>query len=64
MSIGFVAFGHIQCCRWPHRNRPKARGARVLAIPYVMISVFGNTTFNPGAIKGWEKRFERIMVKW
>jgi hypothetical protein len=44
--------------------RPKARGGRALATPQVIVSVFGITTFNPGVIKGWGKRFKRIMVKW
>jgi hypothetical protein len=64
LSVDFVDFGYIQCCIWPHRNKPKARGVQALAIPNVIISVLGITTFNSGVIKGWEKRFKRIMVRW
>ena len=41
-SIDFVAFGRNRCCKWPHRNRPKARGGRALATHMLMIPIFGN----------------------
>jgi hypothetical protein len=50
LSIDFVAFGRIRCCRWPHRNRPKARGGRALATQYVNDSSFRRRKFNRGAI--------------
>ena len=40
LSIEFVDFGHIRCCRCPHRNGPNAKGARALAIPYANYSSF------------------------
>src|SRR5262249_11825966 len=49
LSIDFVALVHIRCCRWPHRDRPKAYGERALSIPNIVIPVSGNTTFNRGA---------------
>jgi hypothetical protein len=44
LSIVFVAFRHIQCCRWPHQNRTKAHGARALTRQrFSIMPVFGNT---------------------
>jgi len=60
LSIDFVASGHIQCCRYPHRNRPKAHGGRVPAIPYVIMPVFGSSAFNLGAIKHSATQFPSV----
>jgi hypothetical protein len=39
-SIDFVEFGHIRCCRCPHRIGLKAQRARALTIPYANYSSF------------------------
>src|SRR5262245_61204778 len=49
LTIDFVALGHIRCCRYPHRDMPESYGERALSIPYRVIPVFGNPTFNHGA---------------
>jgi hypothetical protein len=44
LSIVFVAFRHIQCCRWPHQNRTKEHESRELTIRRFSITpIFGNT---------------------